>query len=367
MISEPARRPDLASLVAGNILGFSGTTAIPLWLATRGKADVLAGWIASGEIACIALAALFSAGLADRIGPRRLGLWAAALAAAANLLAMAPTDAAFGVGRLISGAAVGAVLAVVTMLAVRREDAQRALASMQIGVAAFAFLFYLALPALVARSGAPAVFAAQALTAIAALAVLARGLFGEAERSVTTERFRPAPRAVMVLLGLAALFLGQSMAWNSIFALGASKGFGLRQVGTVMAICGVCTIAGPLAARGLGERAGVRAPALAFAGLLAVDVIVLAQASPFWAFAAATVALVLLPGFGLPYVIGLAGRAGDARHAGAAPAFLMFGSALGPALASPLVAVGAWGRFALVAGAACLCGALLMGGGRRRT
>ena len=171
----------------------------------------------------------------------------------------------------------------------------------------------------------------------------------------------------MVLVGLAVLFVGQSMAWNSIFALGALKGFGLRQVGSIMAVCGVCTIAGPLAARGLGERAGVRAPALAFAGLLAVDVIVLAQASPFWAFAAAAIALVLLPGFGLPYVISLAGRAGDARHAGAAPAFLMFGSALGPALASPLVAAGAWGRFALVAGAACLCGALLMGGGRRRT
>ena len=77
--------------------------------------------------------------------------------------------------------------------------------------------------------------------------------------------------------------------------------------------------------------------------------------------------LVLLPGFGLPYVIARAGRLGDARHAGAAPAFLMLGGAVGPALAAPFVAAADWNGFGLVAGAACLLGALLMGAGRGRT
>lgn len=362
---ESGRQSTVFSLVAGNIAGFSGTTAIPLWLAASEARGALAGLVASGEMALIGLGTLGAAATAGRIGARPLCLGAAGVAVAANLLAMLGPDAAFVVGRLLSGLATGVVLATATALAAQRADAQKALATMQIGLACFAALFYLALPPLVETAGAAAVFGGLAATALLAFLAMAAGLRGDVERNGAG--FRPVPRAVLVLIGLAVMFVGQSMAWNSIFPLGASKGFDMQVVGRIMAACAVVMMVGPLLSRLLGERAGLRAPVLGFSLLLAANVALIAHAQGLWLFAAAAAALVLLPGFGLPYVIARAGRLGDARHAGAAPAFLMLGGAVGPALAAPFVAAADWNGFGLVAGAACLLGALLMGAGRGRT
>ncbi len=363
-LAEARRQSAAFSLVAGNIAGFSGTTAIPLWLAASEARGALSGFVASGEIACIGLGTLGAAAMAGRIGARSLGLGAAGVAVLANLLAMAGPDAAFVAGRLLSGLALGAVLATATAIAAQRVDAQKALASMQIGLACFAAIFYLALPPLVATMGATAVFGALAAMSLAALAAMAVGLHGEAERSGAG--FKPVPAAMLVLAGLAAVFIGQSMAWNSIFALGASKGLDMQLVGKVMAGCAFVTMVGPLIARVLGERAGLRVPVLGFSLLLAANVLIIALAQGMWPFAAATAALVLLPGFGLPYVIARVGRLGDARHAAAAPAFLMLGSAVGPAFAAPFVARADWLWFGIAAATACVVGALLMGRGREQ-
>ncbi|WP_339705020.1 MFS transporter [uncultured Sphingosinicella sp.] len=361
----PKRQSAVFSLVAGNIAGFSGTTAIPLWLAASEARGELAGVVASGEIAAIGLGTLGAAAVAGRVGARPLALGAAAVAVAANLLAMLAPDAAFVAGRLLSGLALGTVLATATALAAQRTDGQKTLATMQIGLACFAALFYLALPPLVEVAGAVAVFGGLAATALCALLAMAAGLRGNVEQNGAG--FRPIPRAVLVLVGLAVMFVGQSMAWNSIFPLGAAKGFDMQLVGKIMAACAFVMMVGPLLSRLLGERAGLRVPVLGFGLLLAVDVLLIAHTQGLWLFAVAAAALVLLPGFGLPYVIARAGNLGDARHAGAAPAFLMLGSALGPALAVPLVAGSDWNAFGLVAGGACLIGALLMGAGKGRT
>ncbi|MEA3537562.1 MAG: hypothetical protein U9R73_00360 [Pseudomonadota bacterium] len=363
--SAPLRQSAVFSLVAGNIAGFSGTTAIPLWLAASEARGELAGLVASGEMAAIGLGTLGAAAVAGRIGARPLGLGAAAVAVGANLLAMLAPDATFIAGRLLSGLALGTVLATATALAAQRVDAQKTLATMQIGLACFAALFYLALPPLVEAAGAAAVFGGLAATALCALLAMAAGIHGKVEQS--SAGFRPIPRAVLVLIGLAVMFVGQSMAWNSIFPLGAAKGFDMQLVGKIMAACAVVMMIGPLLSRLLGERAGLRVPVLGFSLLLAADVVLIAQAQGLWLFAVATAALVLLPGFGLPYVIARTGNLGDARHAGTAPAFLMLGSALGPALAVPLVAGADWNAFGLVAGGACVIGALLMGAGKGRT
>lgn len=361
----PERQSAVFSLVAGNIAGFSGTTAIPLWLAASEARGELAGVAASGEMAAIGLGTLGAAAVAGRIGARPLCLGAAAVSVGANLLAMLAPDATFIAGRLLSGLATGVVLATATALAAQRADAQKTLATMQIGLACFAALFYIVLPPLVETVGVAAVFGALAATALCALLSMAVGLHGDVQQS--SAGFRPIPRALLVLIGLAVMFVGQSMAWNSIFPLGAAKGLDMQLVGKIMAACAVVMMVGPLLARLLGERAGLRVPVLGFSLLLAADVVLMAHGQGLWMFAVAAAALVLLPGFGLPYVIARTGQLGDARHAGAAPAFLMLGSALGPALAVPLVAASDWNAFGLVAGGACLIGALLMGAGKGRT
>ncbi|MBW7945084.1 MAG: hypothetical protein H3C60_01265, partial [Sphingomonadaceae bacterium] len=80
---ESGRQSAVFSLVAGNIAGFSGTTAIPLWLAASEARGALAGLVASGEMALIGLGTLGAAATAGRIGARPLCLGAAGVAVAA--------------------------------------------------------------------------------------------------------------------------------------------------------------------------------------------------------------------------------------------------------------------------------------------
>ncbi|MBB4633041.1 MFS transporter [Sphingosinicella soli] len=362
---EPRQHSAVFSLVAGNIAGFSGTTAIPLWLAASQARGAIAGVVASGEIALVGIGTLGAAAMGGRIGARPLCLGAAGVAVAGNLFAMLGPDAAFVAGRLLSGLATGVILATATALAAQRADAQKTLATMQIGLACFAALFYLALPPLVEIVGAAAIFGAVAATVLAAFIAMAAGLYGEVGRAAAG--FRPIPRAVWMLIGLAAVFVGQSMAWNSLFSLGAAKGFDMQLVGRIMAVCAFVMMVGPVLSRLLGDRAGLRVPVLGFSLVLAADALLIAHTQGLWLFAAASALLVLLPGFGLPYVIARAGALGDARHAGAAPAFLMLGSAIGPVFAAPLVAGADWTAFGLVAGGVCLLGALLMGTGKDHT
>lgn len=114
----------------------------------------------------------------------------------------------------------------------------------------------------------------------------------------------------------------------------------MQTVGAVMAACAAVNIAGPLAGRLLGERLGLAGPMLVAFSLLALDALLITQVQGLAAFATGTVLLVLLPGFALPYAFAFLARKGDDRYAGAGPAFLMLGSAAGPALGAAILKQG---------------------------
>jgi hypothetical protein len=71
--------------------------------------------------------------------------------------------------------------------------------------------------------------------------------------------------------------------------------------------------------------------------LLAFDALLITHVDGLAVFTAGTVLLVLLPGFALPYAFAFLARKGDDRYAGAGPAFLMLGSAAGPALGASML------------------------------
>src|ERR1700682_4292164 len=125
---------EVPALCLGNAVGFIGAGSIPLWVAALLKADRLSaiqvGWLASGESFCLAGGVLATSAWGRRASPRHIAVTAAAVIAMANAIAVFPWVEALIVGRLLSGFAMGALLAPVTRIAVRRSDAQRVLSLM---------------------------------------------------------------------------------------------------------------------------------------------------------------------------------------------------------------------------------------------
>src|SRR5262245_43361300 len=129
------RRLETAVLCINNAVGYAGPSALPLWLAALIHAGRLStqqtGRLASGEMLCLALSVLATSAWAKASSPRRIAVAAAALIVVANALAMVPMLPALVFGRLLSGAAMGTLLSIVTRVAAQRSDAQRVLSLMQ--------------------------------------------------------------------------------------------------------------------------------------------------------------------------------------------------------------------------------------------
>lgn len=349
----------IAVLVIGHIIGFSGTSAVPLWLGTLSSFANVRGWVASAEILLVGVGSLVAAAFASRLGARRTCVWGAALALAGNLLSMAPYVSAFVAGRCVAGFTLGAVLASVSALAAERDDAQKAFSAMFFGQAAFTAIFYFVVPELMVGLGERTVFAVLALTTLLGGIVLWRYIPGRGPVQARRARFRPVPRAIVMLLGVGALFVGQSMAWISLFTIARVNGFDDILTSRIMAFASIGMMAGPLIAGLTGSRLGLRGPIIAFAVLLSFDVAIITHLDTVVPFAAAAAGLVLLPAFGLPFATALVGREGSAEHAGVMPAVITFGSAIGPALAAPLLLVDG-PMFAVVGGTICVSGTLAL-------
>jgi predicted MFS family arabinose efflux permease len=339
-----ARLSTSFTLAVANAVGFSGTTALPLWLASIPQEGLirpgLVGLLGSGEVLCIALSTLAASALSGHIPVRRLATAAALLALAGDLLSLAPHPAALVLGRLIAGAGTGALLGSVTGFAARGPEAQKTMATMQLGLMIFATVFYLAMPAAIRAAGGRMVFAGLAVAAAAAAACCWAWLpaaeaarTGEAGGPAVRPALRFIPAAVIACAAVALVFAGQGAVWSFIVAIGQAKGLSIQAVGAVMAVCAAVNIAGPLAGRLLGERLGLVGPMLVAFALLGLDAVFVAGSAGYAAFAVGTILLVLLPGFAIPYAFAFLGRIGDDRYAGAGPAFLMLGSAAGPAAA----------------------------------
>lgn len=350
------------TLAVANAVGFSGTTALPLWLASlpaeRLISSDLAGLLGSGEILLIALATMAASTLGGRIPVRRLTTGAALVALAGDLLSVVPHPLALIVGRLVAGAGTGALLGAATGFAARGPESQKTMASMQLGLMIFATAFYLAMPAVVRASSGRMIFAGLALAAFAAVICCWKWLpevegvaEGQPAATAAREPMQFIPAAVIALLAVGLTFVGQSAVWSFIVAIGQAKGFSMQTVGAVLAVCAAINIAGPLAGRLLGERFGLVAPMLLAIALLGLDALLVTNASGFATFSIGTVLLVLLPGFALPYAFAFLGRIGDDRYAGAGPAFLMLGSAAGPVIAVGVSRAASLGVLGMIAAA----------------
>ena len=349
------KRPEILALCLGNALGFMTSGAIPLWVDAEIKGGSLmatwVGWLASGELFAMAVGVLCLS--VWRAPPKRTAIIASIGAIAANLIATLTMPWTLALGRIASGLALGAVLSSVNRVAARRPDAQRVLSLMQAGMVVLVSVAFLAGPALIARFSVSGLFGLYA--AISAFMVLAAfGLpdrvQGDAAYPAAQGQNRFALQAVVACIALGIAFLGHNDLWAYIVTIGKGLGIEAHALGTALALVPPLAMLGPIAAHRLGNRAGLLPPLIVALAIYIADAFVLIRAENVIVFCmtASVINIVML--FITPYSIALIGRLDPTgRFAGAAPAFMMIGGSIGPAVGSRLVGAGRFNPLALVA------------------
>ncbi len=334
---------EVLALCIGNAVGFGGTSAIPLWVAAMIKSSRLSavevGWLASGELFLQAGSVFGMAMFAKRVSPRRIASTAACVIVAANAMAMIPATLTLIIGRLLSGVAMGSLVAAVTRIAAHRADAQRILSLMQAAMVVLVSMLFFSSSTPIGRFGPAGVFALLAVAG-AVVAVVSRGLPDNVAFDVDTVR-AASGRKIAPLLGCVALtlvFVGQGSVWNYIVLIGNGLGIDAHTLGVLLALVPPLAMLGPLASHVLGERVGLLWPLLLSLAVLATDALLLVDAgSPFFFCLYSSVLNVAILFF-VPYAIALLGRIdASGRFAGAAPAFMMIGGSISPTLGGKVI------------------------------
>jgi hypothetical protein len=358
---ELTARLEVPAVCLGNALGGCGSGTIPLWVAATIGGGLLSttrvGWLATGELFSMAVSALAVSAWGRRGSPRAIAATAASVVAVGNVIAMFPAADTLVIGRLLSGVAMGALQASVTGVAARRSDAQRVLALMQAALVFLASVVLFVSPELIGRFGAAGLFGVFAgvgvMTLVAALAGLSSAPAASSPGVThTTSALKLAPILGCIALGIMAL--GQSIVWVYIVTIGNALGIGKHTLGVILAIVLPLGMLGPIAAHRLGERVGLLWPLLLGLALMATDELFIVTADSPILFCLTTSALIMLGFFCAPYAIALLSRLDvSARFSSAAPAFLMIGGALAPALGSKLAGAGRFETLAILA-ASCM-------------
>src|ERR1700722_7659033 len=220
------------SICLGNAVGASGGGSIPLWVTASVKGALLtattAGWLASGELFLIALGVLTTSVVGGRGNTRIIAVAAALVVLCGDSLAMVPAAATLVAGRLLSGGAVGVLLACVTGAAARRPDAQRVFAMMQVTVVVLLSVVFFLAPHLIERFGVAGLFGMLVLNSLFFLIVAlfgfpintARAAEDGAAVGKATMIFKWAPLLGCIALGIMAM--GQGTVWTYIVSIGSA-------------------------------------------------------------------------------------------------------------------------------------------------
>jgi hypothetical protein len=351
------RQATLVRIALANSVGFSASTAVPLWVGSAGAHLGFPAWgagaVATGQLACAALLNAATPWLFRTAHLRTLAFAGAAVGMLGNGLAWLGSSSVFVAGCLLCGAGFGVLLNVTNRLVAGSNAPQRGYAIVQLVEVLFCIGFFLGVPLVTERFGTLSIFAVlAALCAVvflllAGVPVGATGGSKAAARDdalVSTEvgaaQLNPSGTppnlgaAAVSLCAAALLFAGYSSVSSSLVSIGAAVGLSTLWVGRIMALGLFSSLAGAMFARGLGERAGLLLPLLAGAAVLGSDILVVTLGGGAATFIGGAIVMFIGIVFLLPYIYALlAGLDRAGRWASIAPGFILTGAALGPGVA----------------------------------
>ena len=351
------RQATLLRIALANSVGFSASTAVPIWVGSVGAHFGYPSWgagaVATGQLACAALLNAATPWLFRGAHLRKLAYVAAAVALLGNGLAWVGPSSVFIAGCLLCGAAFGVLLNVTNRLVASSSAPQRGYAVVQLVEVLFCIGFFLGVPPIVERFGSFSVFAALAglcagvFLLLAGVPVSAPGN-SEVDTPVIAKgrvnNLNPGGAlpntgaAVLTLCATVLLFAGQSSVNASLVSIGAAVDLSVLWVGRVISLGLLASLCGAIFARGLGERAGLLRPLLAGAGVLGGAMLVVTLGRGAAAFIGGTIVLFMGIVFVVPYIYALlAGLDKAGRWASIGPACVLTGWALGPGIAGVVI------------------------------
>lgn len=338
-------RPAAVAVVLASCIGYSGLFAMPMWVGPVGAAIGLSafavGLVASAQLGAAAIASFVAARVSRPTWIRRGTALGLLLIAVANLAsAWAGSLSELLGARLVSGLGEGIVLALVNASIATTATPHRYFAWSQIGLGVSGLALFAAVPSLIQRFGASAVFLVVGCAALLPLALSAR-LPTRAEESCERSA-EPSPSATSgmswwALAGLAVTFIGCQGAWAFLVQAGAAKGIATADVARFLVIGQLLGLLGPVVAAAIGRRRSWEWSVALGLGVSALAVLFATQALPpeFFALSAFSFqfgTLCMVTG----YLSCLATIDPSGRSAAAAPSALSLGCALGPAVIGSL-------------------------------
>lgn len=338
---EPNARAGLIAVVVGMQVfiiqpGFLAGLAGPL-----GLTEAWIGYIASAEMAGIALTTIGAALLGRRLRPRATALGALltlALADMGSILAITPP--LFLTIRFIAGAAAGLLISIGYTELGRSQYPDRGFGYAIMAMLSYSALGLFLLPAAFQHIGVGGVLAALGLMALVAVP-LAHSLPTDGHRREAAKVSHVTAASRWILVAILAFFLGQGVVWPFLSLIGSTHGISDQQVANGLAVSQLAGIFGAFAAARFGApRNHLR---LLVAGALgsAVPLVVLVWPVSGLGYAAAMFAFNGAANIATPLLMSMAAAIdGEGALVQRSAALQMIGLASGPLLATPFLAGG---------------------------
>jgi len=357
------RPASIATIVAIIVLGPAVFLILPAFVGalaeTYGFTEAELGWLASADLAGMALAAPTALYWRTRWNWR----WVAALSTLWIVSGNIATIAATGFGSLLAvrltvGFGSGMLVAIGVAFIGYTKDPDRVAAIFVFCQVVFISTSFALTPTIMERWGITGIFVGLAALTGLLLALVPFVPVGPPEdgarASITGASFRRYVPGLVVLVSMTLFFIGQASVWAFIGLIGEGAGLSSGRVAAALSISTLISLSGPVSAMVMGDRFGRRRP-LAVAVSLQLAALVLLSVSEF----GFSMFLVLIATFQSSWNVAVGYQFGVLVQADATsrlmvliPTFQAGGIALGPALAGMVVGAFGFGAVPVVSGVA---------------
>lgn len=366
MTSTSESRGGRATLIVAHCAGMVDLVALPVWVGVLisgyGLDPQHAGGLATLFLIGAVCGSLYIAPRSGRLPARAVASAGFAVAALAFGGVGLVTDyVAMAALHVLAGLGAAAALSVTHATIGCSSNPHRLFAIVGFALGVFGIVFMGGVPRIVAALGAPALFwSFSGIMAFAACAAALGFPVARASRAPTQRAGARLPKSVwLICIGISCMALVQAMMFAFVERIGAERGFTAAAVmGVLVALGFVNLVPAPLAAF-LQRRVNPRTVLVCGPIVQLLLALLMTQSQSFALYAAGAMFFAAVIIFTHTFAFGmLAALDPSGRAAGATPAMVMFGAAVGPILGGTVVKLSGYpslGLAALVVAACAVC------------
>ena len=375
----------LVSLTALMILAFAASLGMAFNVdaiaVSFAASNTLAGFVASSEMASIALGSLIFAGLAPRMNPRTIYVVGVTAIVTLNLISiLMPGVNWLFLCRAPAGFALGAVVATTMAIAGRSDKPEMTFGVINASVGLMGIVIAYVLPRSLrihelgsltyVGSEIDGLYLTYALMSVCAFVCLRT--LPVVPPLVASHADAPVPAVPrsgwLALVGMGLIFFGHGTLALFLVTIGRAVPLTPEVIGYVFMAGGVVGIVAPLVAGYVGGRYAATGPIFGILVVLALFAVLLANADTPMKFYVAGPVFAMLPIAMMPIALGALARIDQSgRLTGSHPAFVLIGGAVAPFVGGAISDIGGFAASGWFAVGCIALGAALMFGAVRQS